>query len=404
MIRSAIALTLSLSVALPVGARAAGTDIVSVTVAADECGTVPAYAQIMVDNKQQGGVAVTALHSEGMTQTIAFTGNWPTGVAHQIGVKNNNFTKAISANGTACSRNLYVVSATLHGVTMPGRTLARLDWAKMEFPVRAPRHDVCLGGYFGVLNMTAANTEGLRATNRGCFYLHNSAITGTAANGKIVRNLLTTMVPLFGNSFIDEAGTNGVFDSGNLWDQQIRPAGISPSRMILNVGTNSDINTGKVSASSVAKWMDKTRAALGNIPIAIVITPGGDDRHLNADFGTDPYFNNQRALEAYGARASDDVPASNWNQTAWSNLVMRHIIWARAKGIPFDLILSPGGSSTFMEDTKKVFAALVANNAMPDEIDIENYGTTENSQIGSESDPESLNAVALWVAQHKPAT
>ncbi|MGI4748680.1 MAG: hypothetical protein ACRYGI_14490 [Janthinobacterium lividum] len=358
----------------------------------------------MIDNKQQGGVAVTALHSEGMTQTIGFTGNWPAGVAHEIGVKNSNYAKGITANGAACGRNLFVVSSTLHGVTLAGRTLAKVDWDKMKFPVAASRHDVCIGGYFGVLNMTAANTAGLRATNRGCFYLHNSAITGTASNGKAIRDLLTTIVPLFGNSFIDEAGTNGVFDTGNLWDQQIKSAGISPSRMILNVGSNSDINTGKVSATSVAKWMDRARSRFGNIPIAIVITPGGDDKHLNADFGTDPYFNNQRALEAYGARASDDVPASNWNQTAWSNLVMRHIIWARAKGIPFDLILSPGVSKTFMEDTQKVFAALLANNAMPDEIDIENYGTTENSQISSESDPESLNAVALWIAQHKPTT
>lgn len=358
----------------------------------------------MVDNKQQGGVAVTALHSEGTTQTIGFTGNWPSGVAHEIGVKNTNYAKGTAADGTACSRKLYVVSSTLHGVTLPGRTLAKIEWLKMGFPVVSAKNDVCLGGYFGVLNLTAANTAGLRATGRSCFYLHNSAITGTAANGTAVRNLLTTMVPLMGNSFINEAGTNGVFDSGNLWDQQIKSAGISPNRMILNVGSNSDINTGKVSAASVAKWMDNARTRFKNIPIAIVITPGGDDKHLNADFGTDPYFNNQRALEAYGARASDDVPASNWNQTAWSNMVMRHIIWARSKGIPFSLILSPGVSKTFMEDTQKVFAALLANNAMPDEIDIENYGTTVNSQIGSESDPESLNAVALWIAQHKPKT
>jgi len=395
-----LALAMSLCLALPTGAHAAtntAADTVVVTASADACGSDPAYAQVMVDNKQLGGAAITALHSEGATQVIAFAGSWPKTSAHEVGVKLTNYTK-----GASCGRNLYVISASIDGVVLPGRELTKTDWDKIEFKVAAQKHDVCLGGYFGVLNMTAANTAGLRATGRSCLYLHNSAITGTAANGTAIRNLLTTMVPLLGNSFADEAGTNGIFDSGNLWDQQVKSAGISPSRMILNTGSNTDINTGKVSTTSVSGWIDNARKRFGNIPIGIVITPGGGDAHLTADFGTDAFYNNQRALEAYGGAATDDVPAANWNQTVWSNYVMRHIIWAKAHNIPFYLILSPGVSSTFMEDTQKVFKSLVANNAMPDEIDIENYGTTTNSQIGPEGTKETLNAVALWIAQNKP--
>jgi len=104
-------------------------DTVTITASADACGSDPANAQVMVDNKQLGGTVVTAQHAKGETQAITYTGTWPRTAAHEVGVKLTNY-----ATATGCGRNLYVSSINLDGTTIVGKEISKTDWLKIPVP------------------------------------------------------------------------------------------------------------------------------------------------------------------------------------------------------------------------------------------------------------------------------
>lgn len=380
----------------------------TITVSAEIYGTVPARLQVMMDNEQLGGFDIVADHAKGATQTISLTGDWPPGVAHAVGCRLTNY----AGNGRS-GRNVYVQTVTLDAVSKTGGTLTKSAWNKIEFPIvagsiiasAAPvvKHDVLIGGFAGFTDLSLANCAGLIATGRGGLYLHNSAVTADPVNDAAVRAVITTMVPALGGGLDDEAGTNTFFDTGDQWDSDVAPAGVEPGTGILNCGTADEIADGSEVASTKT-WIDHAKGKFPGITIAIVVTPGGDDAHLGDDFATSTHWANLRMMDVYGGRACDDVPAANWVQTPWSNYVLGHARWALAQGLPYDLILSPSDGTTFLADVKTVMAALAAAGVNPTRIIIENYTPGVGATVGMESDPNTLNAAALWVAQNKPAT
>ncbi len=81
-----------------------------------------AQGVITIDGKTIGGaVTVTALHSQGKTQSVTLTGQWGPG-AHDIGVQ---FINDAYAGTITTDRNLYVVGVSLDGqsVAKPAATL-----------------------------------------------------------------------------------------------------------------------------------------------------------------------------------------------------------------------------------------------------------------------------------------
>ena len=75
-----------------------------------------AQAIVTLDGKAVGGtVTVTALHNQGKSQTITFTGKWGTG-AHDVGVQ---FINDAYGGSSATDRNLYVNAATFDGQAAP---------------------------------------------------------------------------------------------------------------------------------------------------------------------------------------------------------------------------------------------------------------------------------------------
>ena len=75
-----------------------------------------AQAIVTLDGKALGGtVTVTALHNQGKSQTITFTGQWGTG-AHDVGIQ---FINDAWGGTSATDRNLYVNAAAFDGQAAP---------------------------------------------------------------------------------------------------------------------------------------------------------------------------------------------------------------------------------------------------------------------------------------------
>ncbi|NPD67319.1 cellulase family glycosylhydrolase [Lichenicola cladoniae] len=377
------------------------------------CEDGPCTALVMLDNVQLAGngVAVTAPFSGGATQQAGFDGEWPKTAAHKLGVRLNETGKV-----------LHLIDATLNGVKMTGGSVAKRDWIWLTFPADtiaatpptppvvtppAPAkkqvHDVGIGGFAGLTDLSRADTVGEEATGRLFDYIHMSA--ATAANAPAIRALLTSMVPVDsddGKSFMIELGTNTALAKGDAYDSFVAVPGINPNRGVLNCGTSGDNATDNTMAISNQNWIKNNWfSRFPGKPIAIVVTPGGNDAFLGTDFGTDPHWANQRKLEVYGGAACDDIPAAFYNQTEWFNHNVEHGRWALAEGLEYYLILSPTQGSNLTSDVQTVCKAYWEAGVFPTHIIVENYTPGAGVSIGPET-ADTLNRAALWVAQNKP--
>lgn len=85
---------------------------------------------VAVDGLQVGGVqTATALHSTGATQEFDVLGNFAAG-AHSVTV---DFLNDANAGSATTDRNLYVKSATIDGVAVPGSTITELSGGPESF-------------------------------------------------------------------------------------------------------------------------------------------------------------------------------------------------------------------------------------------------------------------------------
>ncbi|MGI4747407.1 MAG: hypothetical protein ACRYGI_08105 [Janthinobacterium lividum] len=260
--------------------------------------------------------------------------------------------------------------------------------------------NVCVGGYVGFQDLSLANTRQLRATGRGCLYLHGSAVgPATAAADRAVLSSLGSMMGIF------EAGENDFFLPGNAYDTYLAASGWVPRHILLNTPSVDDFVTSPGHADLIAykAWVDQVRTRFPGISVGPVMTPGGGDKHFNQSFATSDYWKDARLAAIYGGSLAIDIPSRNFFIVPrWAKFLESQIRWANSAGVRSDVILSPGGSRTFMADTQAVLARLVADGAVPTSITIENYEPGTASTIADETAPESLNAVALWVALHAP--
>jgi hypothetical protein len=259
---------------------------------------------------------------------------------------------------------------------------------------------VCVGGFVGFQDLTPANTRLLRETGRGCLYLHGSAVgPATAAADRAVLSSLRSMTGIF------EAGQNDFFLPGNAYDNYLAASGWVPQHILLNTPAVDEFLASPGHADLIAykAWVDQVRTRFPGITVGPVLTPGGDEKHFNEPFATSDYWKDARLAAIYGGSLAIDIPSRNFFLVPhWAKFEESQIRWANSAGVRSDLILSPGGSRSFMADTQAVLARLVADDAVPISITIENYEPGSASTIGEETAPETLNAVALWVARHAP--
>lgn len=116
----------------------------------------------------------------------------------------------------------------------------------------------------------------------------------------------------------------------------------------------------------------------------------------------------QMAIEG-GGLAIDAPPGYAEQLTAVPTLyseyitfVEQEIEWADQQGLKSSLILCPyGDDATFSSDVKNFVGSLEAAGAIPAQFVVENYNTGGSTLgIGSDTDPNSLAGVALWLADN----
>jgi hypothetical protein len=240
---------------------------------------------------------------------------------------------------------------------------------------------------------------------RGGFYLHGSAVS--AASAARLRAIISTLQPAVGGGTF-EAGENGFFDRGNAYDTYLAASGYVPQHMLVNVESSLDFMKSPAPLARYLSWVDAVRVRFHGITVAPVLTPGGDDPHLNLPFATDPYWAPERKADYAGGAVMWDLPAQNLGIAAWTTFNESVIRWGKSQGLRTEIIISPGTSTTFMADVQAVLRRLIADNAVPAVIDVENYRPGTDFSNGAntigplETTPNSLTAVALWIAQNKP--
>jgi len=385
---------------------ATGSNTITITVAVTGG---PVDMAVMMDNHQLGNQHVTVDYASGAVQTITITGNWPTTAAHEIGCKHNT-------DGST----LHVLSASLDGIAgvcSNMTPMTKVDWRKFEVPVKAAVvvppvvvpakpvvRDVLIGGFGGFTAMTEADLVGLRETGRGGIYVHMSI--ANAANAAAVHSVLSILVPEEsndGHTVAIEWGTNTAPKKGDAFDSFVAIPGLVVGSGILNCGSSGDLATSTALLNSNKAWITSDiYSRWPGTTIAPVVTPGGNDAYLGTDYGTHPHWANQRALEQFGGRACDDIPAAYYNQTGWFKHNVEHGAWALANGLPYDVILSPTAGSNFTADVQTVCKLFWAAGVFPTRFIVESYTPGIGCTIGLES-ADTLNRAALWIAQNKPA-
>ena len=180
---------------------------------------------------------------------------------------------------------------------------------------------------------------------------------------------------------------------------------------------------GNLTASDYAQAMqDVAQANAAGIQLVLpIISP---NLGIYGNWLTDPAWTLERELAQKMGGIAIDTPANYFiNMPAsYRDFVEQEIKWANANGLVSAIIVSPYNVSTdngmpdgwypqfwsdptFLEATKQEVAILVSNGAVPTQWVAENYGDTPYmTQIGSDADPESVNGVALWLAESAPTS
>ena len=181
--------------------------------------------------------------------------------------------------------------------------------------------------------------------------------------------------------------------------------------------------TGYTTAADLATEENAITAAVaaGAKNVAIYITPNGGGEDLDDAFATSPYWANVRTAALFGGGLALDVPPTYWGirGAAYQSIVSQMIGWANDNHLRSSLTISnyaasndPSGHSGgagydvfFQTNTQSLVLYLQVHNTLPSQWIVENYspGGTGND-IAADGTPNSLNAVALYLARTLGAT
>ncbi len=163
--------------------------------------------------------------------------------------------------------------------------------------------------------------------------------------------------------------------------------------------------------------------------VAIFMTPNGGKEDLDDPFATGGFWANLRAAARFGGGIALDVPPNYYlaRGGAYQAMIVQMIRWANGNGLRSSLTVSPyalrpdsagnvggcGFDPAFAEATQTLVANVTAAGALPTQWVVENYGLAgpacgTANDVASDAAPESLNAVALYLARagavHPPGT
>lgn len=185
--------------------------------------------------------------------------------------------------------------------------------------------------------------------------------------------------------------------------------GLAPAESHVNVNLDHEMTS-----SDLAAWdgyVDNCRK-LGILNVAPIYSDSNYSFDLTQPFATSPWYANVRAAAMYSGGLAFDTPPVYWLARTWDDYqqnVMEQIRWCNQNGLRSSLIVSPDGNPAldggFAQALKAMLKTLEAENALPSQIVVENYGGHANDLAdlaaagtlydADPSDPNALNAIAL---------
>ncbi len=201
----------------------------------------------------------------------------------------------------------------------------------------------------------------------------------------------------------------------------LAPWRIGPDEVLLN-GFQDSCLTPAQSAQQVAEWLamiDQYRAA-GVRNVAVIFSPnnwGSGGCNVQGKF-SDPAWDAVKQVARYGGGiALDTPPYFFFNQPeAYRAFSLQEIAWARATGVRVSVIVSPPPDDTvaqslYARQTRDFVQRIKAESNgqttyFPDAWVAEDYNPFQDpadpTVPASEDSPDSITAVALWLARHAP--
>lgn len=163
-------------------------------------------------------------------------------------------------------------------------------------------------------------------------------------------------------------------------------------------------------------WVNTARTNTGVLNIAPITSYNGLDFNTANNFATSTYWASTREAILYGGGVSFDFPpgfalhfTTAWypifsqNAQTYINFVESQIKWATSEGLRSSVIISPQSNDDsnggLLAETKALVARLTADNALPTQFIVENYGNTSTEY--SATDANSLTKVAEYLATIK---
>ena len=140
----------------------------------------------------------------------------------------------------------------------------------------------------------------------------------------------------------------------------------------------------------------------GILTVSPIFSPNLGSWPLDS-FITDPQYSEIRDAALLGGGLCIDSPPGYFflRGSAYQNFVYQEIQWAQANHLKVTVIISPyNDNANFMYDAKAFVRLLQWNNATPSDWVVEDYNASDTDGIGSDTDPNSVAGVALWVAQN----
>ena len=294
---------------------------------------------------------------------------------------------------------------------------------------------VFAGGIDGwVADTLPANISALVDTGRASIYMHEVGMaelsnddfssirvvsSATNAAGSQLSQVIAAtsqsgggMLELYESNMVDVpvSAWNEPFGS-TPWQSEIAAIGWAPNEASLNLNINS------LSEASLSDGIAAINdAKLAGIKVVLpIISP---NYGIYGEFATDETWASSRALAIAGGGLEIDIPANMFFlfPSSYRDFVVQEIQWAQQNGLVCNVLLSPYAQetgfpqaaydATFAQASQAVVAYLVNAGAVPTQWSVENYIANDPAvnQIGSDGDPESINGVALWLAQNAPTT
>jgi hypothetical protein len=198
---------------------------------------------------------------------------------------------------------------------------------------------------------------------------------------------------------------------------------IGPDAVLLNGFQDSCLSAAQ-SAQQVADWMgiiDQYRAA-GVRTVSVIFSPnnwGEGGCNVHGKF-SDVAWNAVKRVARYGGGLALDTPPYYFfkQPEAYREFSLQEIAWARANGVTVSVIVSPPPDDTvaqslYARQTRDFVGRIVEeskgnNTYIPDAWVAEDYNPFQDpadpTVPGSEDSPDTVTAVALWLARHAPTT